>query len=394
MSSMARDQFGLQDPNVKEEFDFLTAGTEENPIVVEPEGQAPERQRDPETGRFLPAEQQPQAQESQFQVPPDGDAGPMVKEDNDAFGLPAAGELQAPEPQEQIPTGEQEQVEQLIFGKYKSMEEAEKGYKEIVALQTRTAQARRAAERKFDDAAQYTSRLEEQMRQALPILQQANQPPQAPQEPQLGSEWYGGQGDLTPQQIQQLVDQQLSSRLDTLTQQAQAQAEQTRTMQEAETAVMGFYEKHPEVTFEGDLDGQITETILSLNDAWGKGGQDPLDIGNPDSLEIAYEATKNPELRSVLEMNPAYVDSDAGMQMARFQAAIIKGEVPITQSVVQGTTSAAPGTPAGGQRRPVTEKASVGAAPATSDTPLDEFEQAVLEFKKNRTAGLSGSAFS
>jgi len=391
---MARDQFGLQDPNVKEEFDFLTAGTEENPIVVEPEGQAPERQRDPETGRFLPAEQQPQAQESQFQVPPDGDAGPMVKEDNDAFGLPAAGELQAPEPQEQIPTGEQEQVEQLIFGKYKSMEEAEKGYKEIVALQTKTAQARRAAERKDSERAEYIERLEEQMRQALPLLQQANQPP-TPQEPQLGNEWFGeGGGNLTPQQIQQLVDKQLSTRLDTLTQQAQQQAEQQRTMQEAETAVMGFYEKHPEVSFEGELDGQITETILSLNDAWARGGQDPLDISNPDSLEIAYEATKNPELRGVLELNPAYIDTDAGMQMARFQAAIVKGEVPITQSVVQGTTSQTPGTPAGGQRRPVTEKASVGAAPATSDKPLDEFEQAVLEFKKNRTAGLSGSAFS
>jgi hypothetical protein len=110
-------------------------------------------------------------------------------------------------------------------------------------------------------------------------------------------------------------------------------------------------------------------------------------------LEIAYEATKNPELRTVLELNPAYVDSDAGMQMARFQAALVRGEAPITQSVVQGTTSASPSTPATGQRKPVTERASVGAAPATPDKPLDEFEQAVLEFKKNRTAGLSGSVF-
>jgi hypothetical protein len=392
---MPRDQFGLQDPDLKnkDEFDFLTIGTEENPIVVgEPEGQAPERPRDPETGRFLPQEQ-PQAQESQFQVPADGDASPMVKETKDEFGL-AAQEPQAQEPQEPVPTGEQEAVEQLIFGKYKSMEEAEKGYKEIVALQTKTAQARRAAERRENERAEYVQRLEASLQQALPIIQQANQQQPRPQEPQLGSEWYGEAGNLTPQQIQQMVDQQLSTRLDTLTQQAQAQAEQQRTMQEAETAVMGFYEKHPEVTFEGDLDGQITETILSLNESWERGGQDPLDISNPESLEIAYEAAKNPELRSVLEMNPAYVDSDAGMQMARFQAALIKGEVPITQNVVQGTTSATPGTPAGGQRRPVTEKASVGAAPAQSDKPLDEFEQAVLEFKKNRTAGLSGSAFS
>lgn len=378
---MARDAFGLQEPDLdkKEEFDFLTAGTSENPIVVESEGQIPSRQRGTADSG-----------ESQFQVPEAGDASPMVKTPKDEFGLPSAQEPSvAPTPEEQA---SQEQVEQLIFGKYKSMEEAEKGYKEIVALQTKTAQARRAAERRADEAAAYQARLEASLQQALPIIQQANQQ-QQPQVQQPDPNAWWEQGQLTPQQVQQMVDQQLAGRLDTLTQQAQAQAEQARTMQEAETAVMGFYEKHPEVVLEGELDGQITETILSLNEAWERGGQEPLDIGNPDSLEIAYEAARNPELRAVLEMNPVYVDSDAGMQLARFQAALIRGEAPITQQVVQGTTSQTPSTPATGQRRPVTERASVGAAPANADKPLDEFEQAVLEFQKNRTAGLAGSVF-
>lgn len=374
---MARDTFGLQEPGLKdkEEFDFLTAGTAENPIVVEPGQQVPQAQ--PEG----PA----------IQIPEAGDASPMVQTEKDEFGLPT--EQQAPQAEEQPG---QAQVEDLIFGKYKSLEEAEKGYKEIVALQTKTAQARRAAERRYDEAAAYQARLEASLQQALPIIQQANLQQQQPQQP-LEQSWYDQpeQGQTyTPQQLQQLVDQQLTSRLGTLQQQAYQQAEEARATQEAEASVMGFYEKHPEVTVEGELDGQITETILSLNDAWERGGQAPLDIRNPDSLEIAYEASKNPELRAVLEMNPQYVDNDAGMQMARFQAALIRGEAPITQQVVQGTTSATPSTPAGGQRRPVTEKASVGAAPANADRPLDEFEQAVMEFKKNRTAGLSGSVFS
>jgi len=389
---MARDQFGLQEPGLsqKQEFDFLTAGTAENPIVVESDQQIPAVQRDPNA----PASSSP---ESEFQVPEAGDANPMVQQDKDEFGLPE--EKEAPEPQ--APEASQEQVEQLIFGKYKSMEEAEKGYKEIVALQTRTAQARRMAERQASESSDYQARLEETLKQALPIIQQANaqqnQPP-----PQAQPDYWSDptpqaqvpQGPVTPQQIQQLVDQQLSSRLDGLQQQAQEKAQQTRSVQEAEASIMGFYEKHPEVTVEGELDGQITETIHSLNEAWQKGGQKPLNVGNPDSLEIAYEASRSPELRAVLEMNPVYVDSEAGMQLARFQAALVRGEQPITQQVVQGTTSAVPSTPATGQRRPVTERASVGASPAQSDKPLDEFEQAVSEFRRNRTAGLSGSVFS
>ena len=72
---------------------------------------------------------------------------------------------------------------------------------------------------------------------------------------------------------------------------------------------------------------------------------------------------------------------------ARFEAALLRGETPISMQTVQGPVSQVR------QRKPVTERASTGGTPEGADRPLNEFEQAVLEYRKTKKAGFGDSVF-
>jgi hypothetical protein len=154
-------------------------------------------------------------------------------------------------------------------------------------------------------------------------------------------------------------------------------------MEARKASIMGFYEAHPEVEPRGTLDSDIKDTLDALGEAWRD--WEP-DVSNPATLEIAYEATKDPALLAVLKKNPAYIDDEDGMKLARFEAAILRGE-PITQNTAQVPASAV------GTRKPIVEKASTVSPNASADAPLDPWQEAVQEYRKSEQSGFGDSVF-
>jgi hypothetical protein len=176
--------------------------------------------------------------------------------------------------------------------------------------------------------------------------------------------------------VMPLVDMQVQQRM--LEYQNAQVRQQAAAMeyQSANSALQQFYSTHKEVEPQGDLDASIANTIVSINQAWAPTGS-TLDMTNPEIFEIAYEATKRPALRQVLEINPSLIDTDTGLELARRQAALL--EADFTPS----TPSASGATPTS-QRKPVVERASSGTPPATEGTQADEFDSAVLAFRRDR----------
>ncbi len=307
----------------------------------------------------------PEAQEQVVTEPPAEPAAPV------AGPLEPAAEV-VPAPDAGTLAGEQK----LYAGKYETVEQVEKGYREARDMSRRSAERAKAAEQELEEIKAKASQLEDTLRKAAPILQRVLTQPQTPAQPlydQFGNPVPVPQPQpitSTPTQydIEQIVAQRLAA--------AQGQMQQQFTEQQLNTMreqnILSFYEKHPEVVREGPLDSDITETVRALGEAWG---DSQLDISNPDVLEIAYEATQNPQLRSVLSLNPAYIDTDEGLALARIQAAMLRGDGTITQQTSQVPASVV------GQRKPNLESASQGAAPA-AEAPMDEVDSAIFEYRK------------
>lgn len=372
---MGRDTFGISDTPIGQDpdFDFLTVGTKQNPIVIPGPEQAPEKV----------VGDQEQAPEATQAAAPETPEVPAAQEGQEEVTTPAEGE-----------------GESLLAGKYKDVSALEQGYKEIVKLQSQTARARNKAERDMAALSEQVETLERTLQQAIPYVNQAlmaqqGQPQQALSPQQQGPWGYDEpqpqqpQGPLTPQQQQLMIDNLVAQRMSGLRSEIETNMEAQYKQQETETAVYSFFEKHPEIAMGSEDDSLIMETIDELNRSWESMGQPPIYAGNAESLEIAFEASKNPELRAVLSLNPQYFDSDAGMQLARFQAAMMRGDRSITQQQAPVPASQV------GQRKspPVTERASVGGTPQ-GERSGDELDQAILEFRKNKVGGLQGSVFS
>lgn len=298
------------------------------------------------------------------------------------------GEEEVPEPEaEEEAPAEEETVEELIFGKYKNLEEAEKGYKNLQELQFRTANQRREMEELWEQARLQGQQLEQGLRQAAPYIQQ--------QQAQI--EWLARQlkeqGIELPAQTQeqmsrpqqraispQDVDRIVQSRMQQAQEMQRIEADARSTMEAAEQALTSFYESHPEVEVRGDIDSALYHTVLDLEDSWKSLGVEDYRVGidNPEMLEVVYEAYKNPSLLTVIKKYPHLVDDDEGMELARFQAAMLRGETPVTQDKRKVPASQV------GQKKPVVEKASVGSRQPESG-PQDDWDRIKAASRKARS---------
>jgi hypothetical protein len=178
------------------------------------------------------------------------------------------------------------------------------------------------------------------------------------------------------------VDQQVQMRLQEAQSGWQQQAQADAEAEAARRSIEGFFVKHPEVEVGSPVDDDIARTIHAINDAWESWGTS-MDITDPESIEVAYEATNRPALRHVLEKNPALVDDEQGMQLARFQASILEGQ-PITQ-IAQTVPASSPGAQVVGSPRPPTLERAATTSNSPDDRPLDEVDQAFLEYRKHQT---------
>lgn len=316
------------------------------------------------------------------------EAAPAVVEEQPVVETPVEEQ-----PLVETPAAEtaEEEAARLFAGKYKSIEELEKGYKELRDLQRRTAERAKATEMERAQLAARTQQIQQALQQTIPVVQQAlaarqQQPPQ-PEQNAYGLDFpeeQQPQPGLDPRMVMPLVDMQVQQRMleyqNAATQQRAASAE----FENANSALQEFYSNHAEVEPQGEIDVSIANTIMSINQAWGPTGS-TLDLTNPDIFEIAYEATKRPALRQVLEISPALIDTDAGLELARRQAALLEADLtpPATPSASSGTLVS--------QKKPVVERASSGTPPATEGTQQDEFDAAVLAFRRDRES--KGSIF-
>lgn len=320
----------------------------------------PGRARDPETGRFIKSEEAPES------VPAEETVAEAVEEAQEAARVWA--------------------------GKYQSPDQLEKGYRELRDLQRRTAERSKAYEQRVQEVEFQARQMEDAVRRATEVVRQMQlqqQQPQVPQQPlfdQYGNPVQAPQPapmpqGLTPDQIEQYVAQQVNERMAYQARAMQEQQDRQQAYQEAKAAQAAFFQAHPDVVKDGSVDEDIANTILALNEAWSGIDGSSVDIRNQENLEIAYEAAKRPALRVVLEKNPTFFDDDAGLEMARALANQIDGTQAPSQP--QGRMQPRPNTP-------VVER---GSSPAPAQqTPLDEFDQAVAEYR-NATKSRGSEVF-
>jgi len=219
--------------------------------------------------------------------------------------------------------------------------------------------------------------MEESVRRATDYVRGLQQQQQQ-QTQQVAYDEYGrpfnlpAQG-MNPQQVQDLVDSQLQERLALQAQAQQEQSWKAEKYREAQTAQARFFEANPGVERNGDIDEDIASTILAFNEAWQPMDGSTFNLGSEESLAIAYEASQRPALRTVLMKNPAFMDDDEGMTLARALA---------NQIDQAGTTQMAPQPTGRMQARSNTPFAEKGSSPAPQQaSPLDEFDQAVAEYR-------------
>lgn len=356
-----KDIFGLEvepDEPIGESITSEALETEEMPS----EGPPAEEQGQPrdEHGRFVSQtapEEDPAAEEPEPETP----AETEPEEADPALDSAPESAPEEPEPR-------------LWANKYQDPEALERGYNESREMWRRANDAAKVERAEKLQLQEQYAALYRQMEQAIPVLQQAAQREEAYRtfaenyRQQYGNypEGYtppAPQPQPGPQDVQSIVDQRLAAERAAW----QAQMEEQQQYQALNWAVQNLYEAHPEL----DPNDQsqyvpIYDAVQELSNAWERYGieVDPADNG---SLEIAYEASKDPALLEVLKLNPAYFESAYGMELARRDAAVISGRVPAT---TEPRTEAKPASQvkASGARKPYSESAATGAsAPGTED---------------------------
>jgi hypothetical protein len=299
---------------------------------------------------------------------PEPEAPPVKKPDPALTGEPMAGIQEEEEAPEEPPV-------KSYAGKYKTVDDLEKGYRELRDLQRRTAERAKGYEQRTQEIEAKAGELENALRQAIPYLQRASTQRQAPPPDQFGLEDERPTPQPvgpSPDQVAQLADRIAQQRIYDFQQQQMAQVQASQQVQQASQAMEQFFQSHPEIEKESDADSDIAETIMTLNEAWKDTGS-ILELGNQESLEIALEATQRPALRSVLELHPEYIDTDEGLALARAAANQIDGGV---QAPTQGRTKGI------ASNTPVVERGQTQTPPSG---PLNEWEQAVQEYRNSRS---------
>lgn len=279
---------------------------------------------------------------------PEGDVDPLADE---APSTPAEAPSETPQRPWQKEEGAEAPEPEPEPALDESARYGEKAYKQLQSAWTRDRQA-------LQELEQRTSQHEQLFEALAPLLRQ-----------QLS--------DADPNFAQQIEQQaQLQPMLDQAMAPYKEAFEQQQQQMEAERLVGEFRAKHPDVAPGTQEDQALASTASELK----------LRVQNPDSLEIAYEAWKNPALKYVLKANPVLIDTDEGIAYARLQAQQLVG-------------SPAQGTPNQPTQHPASARAFVETQPGTparaapGTAAHDEFDEAFDSWAKERQSPLMGTLF-
>lgn len=306
---------------------------------------------------------------------------------------PQQAPVQAPEPpaqgeqsQEQQP-GESadEHAQRLYAGRYQSIEDLEAGYRHIQGLQKRTAEKERATSQK---AQQY----EAWLRQAIPIVKQAQQ-----QRQQLPPDDFGDGADFSdPAQLQQFVNQQVEQRLASERKNIRQEVVRGQTQQQTNQAIQSFAQAHNDIVGTEreeevanvirELQAPVTvenlETALELvNNPRLRQMVDDLyaDPTDPNMLQAAKEAVQNPALAEIYLAQPDLTTTPHGQSWARKQASL-------PQMVTQAQAQAQGSVPNQEQMRRAAHVETGGTGVPVQGAPgqrpvADEMDEAIKEWR-------------
>jgi hypothetical protein len=268
-----------------------------------------------------------------------------------------------PEPQKE---GEEEPQPAPAAEEEEGEVDWEKRYKDTQATYTRQRQEMIEKDTRL-------AQLEAFSQQAAPILRQVLQQQQqapAPSDPEEAEQQQAYQA------LQQLIRQEVQAGM----RPAQQQAKFERENAEKVAAIVAYRQSENAIKPGSDEDYELAAVVKSLN----------LDVSADGSLQIAAEAVRDSNLRAVLNANPALIDSDETMDYARTQAKLLAS---VNAPQGSGTTPPAGSEQQGGQTRRVAhvETGGTGAPVAASDKPIDEMEEAIRAYKKDREG--TGSIF-
>lgn len=261
----------------------------------EPEEENPEEDlmsmfADEETGEL---EQEPNSDEEP-EAPP---VEPLPPEEGEE-------EPAAEEPTEEAP-GE-EAPQHLYANKYRSPEELERAYLEVTTGFTRVAQENAQARQAQEQMQAQIQAQQEQLAQVAEFLQaqMAEQDPEFAEELQRRME------------TQQLVDQQVAQRLEPFQQQMQQQDPQAvAAVGQMRAAAEDFYRRHTEIQQGSPEDVLMTQGIVEM---MNRGV--PIDLRNPEHLDLALEASQNEALAAELMLAPAALEVPGGVARLRQRA--------------------------------------------------------------------------
>ena len=254
-------------------------------------------------------------------------------------------EEEAPESEETEEEEEEPSAEEapLIFGRFKSIEDAEASYKHMQALQKRTAEEAASIRSK----AQRAEELEKFFTQVRPVLEQLKNQRRQPQVPPDFD-------PSDPQQIDQYVNQLVEQRMKAVEGQFEQKLTKSQIEQQRQAeylAAQDFWRAHPDAAPETEVDIEIGNIVRELRrDEQGQEHPDAFPLTR-ENLEIAYslavqpqlremveslrldptddiimqratEAIENPQMTKVLKANPDWITTEEGMDMARQHAAL------------------------------------------------------------------------
>lgn len=284
------------------------------------------------------------------EVPPWVEDEPPVEEEEEPEG-------------EEVPAEEEsaEDTERMWAGKYAEPEQLETAYTEITRAFTQATQENRQMR---DREAAFQAQINE-LQQQLSTVVEVIQSDLAERDPDFAEQLAERQrlAEAVAQQVgplqEQLAQQQVAAR----------QAELDRAIAASATT---FYNAHPEIAPGSREDAVLTETTRQLLTAGV-----PLDITNPDHLEVALAAAAEPQVVQTLIVNKDRITP----QQISFAASQIKAArgATIPQNP-QG--SPATGTrPKGPARRRLDAHLETGSGGAPMDgapgeSPKDEFDEA------------------
>lgn len=329
-------------------------------------------------------------------APPETPAAPASGDSSDGTAdpvAPAGTETPAGDAQPAVSAEERRWA-----GRFETPEQLETAYTQAQQHMMSAAERANAAERRLAETNAAVQRYleSERARQQPPAQPPQPQPVPEPTDAELIALGFESreQYRAVAQRVQAELDQryapalqqmsesqrQLAQRMqnEEVARAQQSQEAQAREAQAEATRVLStFRTAHPEFAPGTPREAALAGTIQRFNAAWTGdptgAAEGSFEVTADGALEIAAEALDNPALARVLEVNPHYIDTDAGMELARHQATLI-----------QASSRAATTQPAGNPTAPASphvESGATGTIPGSSGASRDEFD-AVLELDK------------